>query len=172
MSLTETLLNQTPILIGLGLTAGLMLLAILFAFVSYLRQLGIGRRRHSGQTVYDEVVAAAVEEENSSEAAPLEAAIIKATRAPLLAQPAAEAAPAEQPEEQPAATEPEVSSELQDIIASVFMDDDRFARYEMLRRDVPAVDIHELAALCQSIAGQLREPQPHIRLVKNGAAHS
>jgi hypothetical protein len=167
MSLTETLLNQTPILAGLGLTAGLMLLAILFAFVSYLRQLGIGRRRRTEQTIYDEVVAAAVEED-----VPAEAAVIRATRASLPASPAVEAAPAEQPEEQPAAPEPEVSSELQDIIASVFMDDDRFARYEMLRRDVPAVDIHELAALCQSIAGQLREPQPQIRLVKNGAAHS
>lgn len=50
-----------------------------------------------------------------------------------------------------------VSSAMQDILSSVFADDEANARYDTLLEDTEKVDASELAVFCQQISDQLRD---------------
>lgn len=165
MSLTELLLNQKPILIGLGLTGGMLLLAISFALLSYLRQANAAHAaRRSVYTQFENPLEQLAEE--------VEAVSLNPGAHSALAQSAVpQQQDAGQAETQQGETaEPEVSAALQDIISAVFMDEDRFAHYELLRSSTQPVDITELARLSKKVAQQLDDLSAPAQLHRNGAS--
>jgi len=44
---------------------------------------------------------------------------------------------------------------MQDILSSVFVDEDAQARYAVLLSGLDSIDVSDLLALCQKVAGQL-----------------
>jgi hypothetical protein len=58
------------------------------------------------------------------------------------------------PEEKPA--EPEAVSDIQNILDSVFVDEEANARYEALMRNIEVSSVEELVALASKVAGELR----------------
>ena len=89
-------------------------------------------------------------------AAPKAAPKPPVVKAPAPPPPTPAPAPATQPEAGP-------SAEMQNILASVFVDDELMARYDVLLRGLEVPSVSELLALCQDVAGQLgagRMPAP------------
>jgi type II secretory pathway pseudopilin PulG len=114
------------------------------------------RRKRPAKVVEEEDEPGEVEDEGEEAAAAEEKEAEKpAEPTPAPAPPLPLVAAAQStPEEKPA--EPEAVSDIQNILDSVFVDEEANARYEALMRNIEVSSVEELVALASKVAGELR----------------
>lgn len=159
MSLIELLVEKKIILVGLGLTGSLLMLAILIAVLAAVRRANAARMIRLQRQQRQRRVVREIEPEDDEVleeiAVPARAVEMSVTRLPkpsVLVQTAPET-PAPEPTD---TDEPEMSDAMRDIIESVFMDEELFAHYEILLRNTTPVMIGDLVTLSQNVAAKLR----------------
>jgi hypothetical protein len=164
MSLLDIILGQKIILLTLGIALVPLLAAVLLSLIAHLR-------RHQTKRAARRKLAAALrsqvadnrrqtvpesDPEGAIEAAPAHSEQSTAPRqtAESTSQPDEEES---EPDEETEAVEGEVvSSAMQDLLTSVFGEDDAHAQYEVLLEGLEPVSAADLAALSQELLNQLR----------------
>lgn len=194
MPLFDDILSQPAILISIGLAFLFIVAAIVLAVLPRIKasRARAQRRKMAAQAAHAEQQAIEQEAQALAQAnrkggkrrtaaqtaTEEEAAAVAKAKAPVAA-PAAPVAPA------PAAAKPavpvvstttttstkedEVSPEMQDLLSSVFSDEDNFERQAILLKGSEPVAIDELLTLSKAVAAQLRGEQPSniVRLKEN-----
>jgi len=180
MSLIELILAQKAILLTLVIAVMILMAGVVLSILPRIkasnakkarqkaRAAALARQRAQEQVEEetaeesDELAAVAAEAQAEVQAtppepvpAPVAPVVVKAAPLPVPPKPApAPAAPAPTPA--PAASSGGGTSAMQDILSSVFVNDEAMARYEVLLRGLDNVDINDLLALCNQVADQLR----------------
>ncbi len=169
MSLLDVILSQKIIVISIAMAMLPLLVAILLALASNLRQFSLARKAHrkhaTGQRVSDLVVDAPA----SAPAPVVPLGGSEPKRPEVVPQPLAGPVAAKHPQpqaEQPAGgeqqaegqqeTENAIPSAMQDILSSVFADDETLNQFDVLLKGTDSVEISQLLIMCNQIAGQLR----------------
>jgi hypothetical protein len=167
MTLVELIVSKKLILLSIGLAIAPLLAAVTLIVVSRLKQNAARRARvrRAQAAARQAVIASAQQQANASPepAAPLQAqsttpAGVQSTDRPARTSPVPPEQSQEQPPEADNASEqaaPE-SPEMQDILSSVFADDEDSAHYEALLEGLDDIDVSELATMCNEIAHQMR----------------
>ncbi len=159
MSLLDLILAQKGILLSIGLALLMLLAAAVLSIAARIRRLV--RQRASARPVAQE----AQPEEAPVEVQPQNIVEVTEIRTvqPAPDKPVEQAAPmvqASQPVQQEEQPQPEPqdsqSSAMQDILSSVFSDEEADARRGTLLNGLERVDISHLLALCNQVAAQLR----------------
>lgn len=172
MSLIDLILGQKGILISLGLAFLLLFVALLLGATGRLRASSAKRKRRKAKQAA--MVAAQVTQlDQSSQAnAPITAKAhvqpisditptpshtptpsqVASTAGAVKATPVTSTVVTAPPEGQ---VEGQLSGAMQDILSSVFVDEDAVARYEVLLRDLDNIEISDLLTLCQQVTRQL-----------------
>ncbi len=175
MSLLDFILEQRLVLISIGAVLVPLMIALALWFVANLRKAAVRRARNRVREQEQRAVemaehASSLDEEQeysapvrsrSAKAAP-HAGVERAPSVPHQAK-AVPAAQVIQPtaENRPAETQGNaVASGMQDLLTSVFSDEEKSARYAVLLRGLDYVNASDLAALCTQIADGLRACQP------------
>ncbi len=175
MSLIDLILGQKIILLSAGFAVLVLLAAITLALVARIRRRSALKARQkalAAQTAVEEddgdvavtaVRAQAAPRRQQAEtprraaaqpAAPVTSAAVQPGQPP---KPSVSFKPAQQPQETQSTTqEPETSSAMQDLLSSVFQDDEALERFQVLLRGLDTVNINELESLCNTVANQLR----------------
>ncbi|MDX1992605.1 MAG: hypothetical protein SF029_09455 [bacterium] len=167
MSLIEALLNQRLVLLTLGGAGLLLLLALLLGVLSMFKAIRARRAVRRMQETAEQAAREMAEREVLEESEPVitlrdtssKAASTTTSPSAAPASTSASAAPSAQPE---AASTPVTSTEtttdakpasesMLDLL-SVFVEDNNAEKRAVLIRDLPQIDIHDLAALCSKTA--------------------
>lgn len=178
MSLLDEILSQQAVVISAGVAVLFIFAAIFVAMFSRVKK---SRARQQRRRAAAAARAALIQQEAQAQveaAAPVNAAVtvtkaatptptaavtpaapaIKPPAAPILA-----AAPAaqEKPKEETA------SPAMNDLLSSVFSDEENSARQALLLKGMEPVDVEDLVMLCKSVIGQLRGEKPsHVVTIK------
>jgi biopolymer transport protein ExbB/TolQ len=164
MSLLDIILGQKIILLTLGIALVPLLAAVLLSLIAHLRRYQTKRavRRKLAAALRSQVAEnrrQTVQESDPEEA--IEAALTRVERSATPRQ-AVEDTPQpdeeeSEPDEETEAVEGEVvSSAMQDLLTSVFGEDDDHAQYEVLLEGLEPVSAADLAALSQKLLNELR----------------
>ncbi|MCC7446390.1 MAG: hypothetical protein IT324_03190 [Anaerolineae bacterium] len=181
MSLIELILAQKAILLTLVIAVMILMAGVGLSILPRIkasnakkarqkaraealaRQHALEQAEEEAAAEAEELAAVAAEAQAEVQAAPPEPA--PAPVAPTVVKPAPVAAappkpapaPTPAPTPAPAASSGgSASSAMQDILSSVFANDEAMARYEVLLRGLDNIDINDLLALCNQVADQLR----------------
>jgi type II secretory pathway pseudopilin PulG len=164
VSLVEMILDQKLILLSIGLAIAPLLAAATLIVVSRMRKNADRRARAKrAQAAARQAVIASAQQAAASPAP--DASVRVESKPPVAIQSSAvpvKTGPVqpEQPQEQPSedATEQAVpeSPEMQDILSSVFAEDDVSTHYGALLEGLDEVDTSELVTLCNQIAHCMR----------------
>ncbi|MBL8116396.1 MAG: hypothetical protein JNJ78_02610 [Anaerolineae bacterium] len=181
MSLLDEILSQQAVVISAGVAVLFIFAAIFVAMLSRVKK---SRARQQRRRAAAAARAALIQQEVQAQApveaaAPVNAAVavtkaatptptapvtpaapaIKPPAAPILA--AAAPAAQEKPKEETA------SPAMNDLLSSVFSDEENSARQALLLKGMEPVDVEDLVMLCKSVIGQLRGEKPsHVVTIK------
>lgn len=179
MSLLDEILSQQAVVISAGVAVLFIFAAIFVAMFSRVKK---SRARQQRRRAAAAARAALIQQEAQAQveaAAPVNAAVtvtkaatptptapvtpaapaIKPPAAPILA--AAAPATQEKPKEETA------SPAMNDLLSSVFSDEENSARQALLLKGMEPVDVEDLVMLCKSVIGQLRGEKPsHVVTIK------
>jgi hypothetical protein len=168
MTIVELIVSKKLIVLSIGLAIAPLLAAITLIVMTRLQR-NAARRAHvrrAQAAARRAIIASAQQQANADPepAAPLQTtqsttpAGVQSTDRPARTSPVQPEQPQEQPPEEDTASEqaaPE-SPEMQDILSSVFADDEASTHYEALLEGLDDVDASELATMCTEIAHQMR----------------
>jgi hypothetical protein len=177
MSLIDLILGQKIVLATIGLAGLILVTALSLAIVPHLKQILANRKAQRALAAQEAALQA--EAESSEELNPQQSLATTAPRAVKPPAPAAAATPtraAAQPgtaptsvaQASPLATsttsaspsagqsEEQTSSAMQDILSSVFSNDEALERFRVLLQGAENLPASELLALCSSVSDQLR----------------
>ncbi|HVO68779.1 MAG TPA: hypothetical protein VMT24_01965 [Aggregatilineaceae bacterium] len=166
MTLVELIVSKKLILLSIGLAFAPLLAAVTLIVVSRLKQNAARRARvKRAQAATRQAVMASVQQQaqaSAEPAAPVQAqsttpAGVQSTDRPPKTSPVPPEQPQEQPPEEDNTSEqaaPE-SPEMQDILSSVFAEDEVSTRYEALLERLDNIDVSELATRCNEVAHQM-----------------
>lgn len=156
-SLLELITQQKIILISLGLVALPLVLALLLLLLEVIGKL----RRYLSQRRTEKRAAQIVQTdfEDDDDLPEIDPAILALVTAPAVS---VSVMTSKLPVavENPQNTVSGASSGMNDLLASVFIDEDANDRYEILMRDVEPITTHNLVHLCQVIASEAYQHYP------------
>jgi hypothetical protein len=168
VSLLDVILNQKIIIISIATAMLPLLVAILLALASNLRQFNLARKAHRKHTTAQRVSDLLVDAPLSAPVPVLPVSGSEPKRPAAAPQPLAPSVAAKQPPqtEQPAGgaqraegqqeTENAVPAAMQDILSSVFADDETLDQFDVLLEGTDRVEVSQLLIMCNQIEGQLR----------------
>ncbi len=171
MSLIDMILEQRLILVSIGAVLVPLLLAVVLWLAVKFRAASVKRARRKALRQEARAAASVSAAESQLDAAPAKlqpAQPRKAAQAvqPLASQAQAKSAPVVQTTAMTNETSSSesrdnpVSTAMQDILSTVFSDEEKMARYEVLLSGLDNVPASELAMLCDRVAEGLRAHHP------------
>jgi hypothetical protein len=160
MTVIDLIVEQKMILMSIGLAAAPLLLAGLLILVGRLRRSAARRARQKAIAAARAAARQALIDAQVAEIAAAQAAELAAAAAPLVQSAGSPAAAAQDAQEETAQEESEQAAaappEIQNILSSVFADDEVSNRYEALLAELPEVDASQLVTMSAQIAQQMR----------------
>jgi hypothetical protein len=162
VSLVDLILAQKGILLSAGIAVLLLVTAIVLTIAGRIRRslAQSARRARQAAAALEQVEDAQQPDDN-----PVQQGVVQGVQVAQSPQPAqssvkpiTQAAPAAGQEDQPEQQNQEgAASAMQDILSSVFSDEESSARQEALMKGLDTVEISDLLTLTNSVADQLRE---------------
>jgi hypothetical protein len=154
VSLLDVILNQKIIVISIAMAMLPLLVAILLALVSNLRQFNLARKAHRKHATAQRVSDLLVDTPASTPVPVVPLSGSEPKRPEDAPQP--QAAGGEQQTEGQQETENAIPSAMQDILSSVFADDETLDQFDVLLEGTDRVEVSQLLIMCNQIEGQLR----------------
>jgi hypothetical protein len=146
MSLLELILQQRLILASIGFAAALMAMALLLLIVIRMRKFAAKR------AVQRQAIDVVTADEEVTSPAPMITTVSKAVvNLPSKPTPVIGAATTTSTQQ-----EAEPDKAMQDLLNSVFVDEEALERYQVLLKGTSDIDIQDLATLSQNIVVRLR----------------
>lgn len=156
MSLLDLILEKQIVVMSIGFALIPLLLAVLLVAGRRLRRVIAAYKQRRAEATLLKAAQQEEQRQRKQQRASARQVVTLEEEVAVPVVPKAKSPVQEVPQEEAQKEEETLSPEMQDILSSVFGDEESSAQYEILLADLGDVEIDDLLVLCNEVAGQLQ----------------